>query len=335
MKALVYTAPHQMTYQDYKDPTLVDGEVIIKVHAVGICGSDMHAFHGHDPRRLPGLIMGHELAGEIVESGSPLYKKGDRVTINPIITCGHCEYCLQGRDNLCSNRTMVGMQREGAYAEYMSIPAQCVIPLGDKISYRDATITEPAANAVHALGMVARALHRPIAEAKSLVVGGGAIGLLFALLMKHYGCRNITMAETNDLRRDMLSQYIDCDFVNPLKENVEENSFDFAVDAVGMAPTRNLAIASLKPGATLLHIGLQDWSSEIDMRKITLAELKVLGTYCYTHADLCATVKAIEEGAFGTLDWVQECSMAEGPKAFDDLSAGRIASPKVVLTPWS
>ena len=95
----------------------------MKIEAVGICGSDIHAYHGHDPRRKPGLVLGHEFCGTVVDSASPLYAKGTRVTGNPLITCGTCDYCVQGRNNLCEHRTMVGMTRPGAFADLMSIPA--------------------------------------------------------------------------------------------------------------------------------------------------------------------------------------------------------------------
>ncbi len=335
MKALVYTAPHEVQYLDVQDPTVKEGDVLIKIHAACICGSDMHAFHGHDPRRNPGLVLGHELSGEIVETKSSLYKVGDRVTVNPLLTCGVCRNCLQGRDNICLNRTMIGMlQTQGAYAQYISIRADRCIPLGDKISYRDASLTEPAANTIHALDLSMKVMHRPLPEMKALIIGGGAIGMLFALLMRSYGCRDITLAETNDLRRANLAKHLDCKLVNPITDTIEENAYDYAIDAVGLAATRNLAIASLGQGSVFMHLGLQDWSSEIDMRKITLSEMKVLGHYCYTHADLHATVKAIEEGVFGSLDWVSEMPMSAGPQAFNDLSDGKIASPKVVLRPW-
>ncbi|HVB47477.1 MAG TPA: alcohol dehydrogenase catalytic domain-containing protein, partial [Burkholderiales bacterium] len=118
MKALVYTGPREVVYRDEAEPALSAGEVVIRIDAAGICGSDMHAYHGHDPRRVPPLILGHELAGEIVAGPDT----GKRVTVNPLITCGRCEYCVQGRNNLCANRGMVGMSRPGAFAQYMSIP---------------------------------------------------------------------------------------------------------------------------------------------------------------------------------------------------------------------
>ena len=117
MKALVYTSPNEVTYRDEPEPAPAAGEVVLGIDAVGICGSDMHAYHGHDPRRDPPLILGHELAGD--DRRGP--GSGRRVTVNPLITCGRCEFCVQGRNNLCANRTMIGMTRPGGFAEYVTI----------------------------------------------------------------------------------------------------------------------------------------------------------------------------------------------------------------------
>jgi alcohol dehydrogenase len=171
MKALVYTNPNEMQLLERPYPTMDQDEVILKIDSVGICGSDMHAYHGHDPRRKPGLVLGHEFSGVVIESLSPNFKKGVRVTGNPLITCGVCDYCLQGRNNLCSNRTMVGMTRPGAFAEYMSIPAKTLITLPDDMSLDAAALTEPAATAVHAINLSMRALHRPIQECRVLIIG--------------------------------------------------------------------------------------------------------------------------------------------------------------------
>ena len=187
MKALVYTQPHEMQCRDYPEPTLEPGEVIIEIKASGICGSDMHAYHGHDPRRQPGLVMGHELSGEIHASASPRFKAGQKVTVDPLITCGCCSYCRTGRDNLCENRGMVGMSRPGAYAEFMSIPASSVIPIPDDMPHTMAVLTEPAATVLHALNISLPKMTRPVQECKVLVIGGGAIGLLMALLLRSRG----------------------------------------------------------------------------------------------------------------------------------------------------
>ena len=141
--------------------------MVIRVDAVGICGSDMHAFHGRDPRRNPPLILGHELAGEIVDGPG----KGSRVTVNPLITCGRCDYCLQGRNNLCANRTMIGMTRPGGFAEYVTTAAASLIELPQGMSTRAAALTEPAATALHALNLAMRAAVRPVQESDVLVIG--------------------------------------------------------------------------------------------------------------------------------------------------------------------
>ena len=335
MKALVYTQPNEMQVLDRPYPSLDLDEVVLKIESVGICGSDMHAFHGHDPRRKPGLVLGHEFAGTIAESSSPLFTQGQRVTGNPLITCGHCEYCLQGRNNLCANRTMVGMTRPGAFAEFMSIPASSLIAIPEGLSLDAAALTEPAATAVHAINLSMRALHRPIQECRVLVLGGGAIGMLSALLLKHYGVDDVLVAEVNPLRRQAIEKHAACKTINPVEEKVAENSYEFVMDCVGAVVTRNTALSAVKPGGVMMHVGLQDWASEIDMRKLTLTEITLLGTYTYSTVDLQATVNLLARNAFGDLSWVEKRSLEEGAKAFDDLHYGRTASAKVLLKPFS
>ncbi len=333
MKALVYTAPNEMMIQERPLPDLEAGEVIVRVDAAGICGSDMHAYHGHDPRRKPGLILGHELAATVTQSAADTIKVGQRVTVNPLITCGVCQYCMQGRDNLCSNRGMVGMSRAGAFAQFMSVPAKSVIPIPDDMDSVVAALTEPAATVLHALNLTMEKLHRPLPEGRVLVIGGGAIGLLTAILLRAYGCKRVELAETNALRRSSAEQHAGCITIDPLEAAPAQDSYDLVVDAVGAKPTRNTALSSVRPGGVILHIGLQDWASEIDMRKLTLAEITLLGTYTYTLADMHATVNALHNGTFGDLSWVETRSLDEGAATFAELDRGNIASGKVVLLP--
>ncbi len=333
MKALVYTQPNEVQLLDQPDPSLQAGEVILKIEAVGICGSDMHAYHGHDPRRKPGLILGHEFCGTVVESASAQYVKGTRVTGNPLITCGVCEYCVQGRNNLCSHRTMVGMTRPGAFAQYMSIPTASLIDMPQDMPSTHAAVTEPAATALHAINLSMRVLVRPVQECRVLILGGGAIGMFAALLLKNYGCTDTTVAEVNPLRRQQIEQYAQVKTYNPKDSSPAENAYDYVIDAVGSKITRTTAFASVKAGGVIMHIGLQDWASEIDMRRLTLAEITLLGTYTYTTADLRATVQAIDRGAFGGLEWLDVRPMTEGAQAFDDLDKGKVASAKLILQP--
>jgi len=333
MKALVYTAPCETQLLELPRPSPTEGEVVLRIEAVGICGSDMHAWHGHDPRRKPGLVLGHEFVGTIEQSSAPGFEPGVRYTGNPLITCGKCDYCIQGRNNLCSDRTMVGMTRAGAFAEYMSIPAASLISMPQDMPARAAALTEPAATTWHAVNAILRVVPRPIHEAAVLVIGGGAIGMLTALLLRHMGARSVTVAELNSLRRAAVGEAARCHVIDPRATPPAESCYDIVVDAVGAKATRNQAIAAVRPGGVVMHVGLQDWSSEIDMRKLTLAEITLLGTYTYTTADMRATVEALSRGVFGDLAWVEERRLADGAEAFVDLDQGRCAAAKVVLVP--
>jgi threonine dehydrogenase-like Zn-dependent dehydrogenase len=331
MQALVNTAAFEMTYREEPMATmLADDEVRLRIDAVGICGSDMHAYHGHDPRRIPPIILGHEFAGTVVE-GAYL---GRRFTGNPLIACGVCDYCVQGRSNLCSNRSMVGMTRPGAYAEFMTIPSKCLVEIPPDMSAARAALTEPAATALHALHMAQRASVRPIQECRVLVIGGGAIGMFMALLLGNYGVRGVQVAETNALRRASIARHADARAYDPITATgAAESSCDLVFDCVGSKHTRSAALKAIAHGGVMVHVGLQDWASEIDMRKITLAEITLIGTYTYTMADLRATVAALHASAFGDCGWVEERALADGARAFADLHQGKSASAKIVLRP--
>ena len=333
MKALVYTQPNEMQLLERPMPELASGEVVLKIEAVGICGSDLHAWHGHDPRRKPGLVLGHEFVGSVVQSAARGFDTGTRWTGNPLIVCGQCEYCMQGRNNLCANRTMVGMTRPGAYAEYMSIPAASLVAMPQDMPAVTAALTEPAATAWHAINLSMRVLARPLHECRVLVIGGGAIGMLAGLLLKRLGVDRLTVTELNPLRRQALTSAIGCEAIDPREQPLVAGHYDYVMDAVGSKITRTQAFEAIKPGGVIMHVGLQDWSSEIDMRKLTLAEITLLGTYTYTTADLRATVDALHRGAFGDLSWVEERRLDEGPQAFVDLDRGHSAAAKIVLRP--
>jgi alcohol dehydrogenase len=327
VKALVYTAPNEVTYRDEPPPSRGADEVLLQIDAAGICGSDMHAYHGHDPRRVPPLILGHELSARVVEGPG----EGRRVTVNPLITCGRCEYCAQGRDNLCAHRTMIGMTRAGGFAELMTTAASSVIDVPQDISVRAAALTEPAATALHAVAIATRALARPLPECSVLVLGGGAIGMLATLLLRSYGVRRVSVGEINALRRTSLAKATNAHVYDPARE--QPSGADLVLDAVGAKATRNAALSAVKPGGVVMHVGLLDWASEIDMRKLTLAEITLIGTYTYTTADLRAAVAALAAGAFGDLAWVEERPLAEGAAAFRDLHEGRSAAAKIILRP--
>ena len=178
MKALVYDAVEKLTYRDMPDPFAGAGQSLIRVEASGICGSDMHAFLGHDERRPSPLILGHEAAGTIV--GGP--RDGTRVTINPLVTCGKCRACKAGRDNLCPERMIISMPpREGAFAEMVVMRDENLVTVPDDVPLRKAALAEPLACGWHAVRLGAAALSLHLKDAACHVIGGGAIGVVWSL----------------------------------------------------------------------------------------------------------------------------------------------------------
>lgn len=329
MKALVYTQPHELTYREEPDAVAGNGEAVVAVDAVGICGSDMHGYHGRDPRRVPPLILGHEASGRIIQGPGA----GGRVVLNPLITCGRCDHCQGGRANLCADRRLIGMNRPGAFAEQISMPPQNLIPIPDGMDSVHAALTEPAATALHALALAARAGHRPLAEGRALVLGGGSVGLLAALLLRREGVRSILLGDTNPLRRRTAEAAGAAETFDPARSRPDAEAFDLVVDAVGGAETRRVALEAVRAGGVVMHIGLMDSVGEADFRRLTLAEITFIGTYTYTPVDLRAALAALHSGALGTLAWAEVRPLSDGARAFDDLDKGRTAAAKVVLVP--
>ena len=255
MKALVYTGTQELVYRDEPNPIEVSGESILKIHASGICGSDMHAYHGHDERRVPPLILGHEVSGE-VQNGK---FKGKDVVLNPLITCGKCEYCTSGREHLCPNRIILGMnkpiERQGVFAEFVSTPDQNIYEIPDGLDKNEAPVAEPTAVSLHAVLMGEQALSKPLSECKTLIQGGGAIGLLCGLILsKIKGNKDIILSDPNKLRLKECSKYLEAKYVAPNDKEIASNNFDIVFDTVGLEISRQQAIEVVKPGGTIIHI---------------------------------------------------------------------------------
>ncbi len=328
MKALFYTNPNEMAYRAAPDPTVTDGELLVQITAAGICGSDMHAFHGHDARRVPPMVLGHEAAGVILNGE----QAGQPVALNPLITCGTCFYCKLDRSNLCSNRTMLGMSRQGAMAEQVTIPAAFALPMAAEMNPVHASLMEPTACAWHAIDLVERVVFHPLAESKVLVIGAGAIGMLTALLLHHRGCRDIHLSDTNPLRLQS-AEDINIAHVHDARKMTVTAEYDVVFDAVGSTITRQVAVDGVRTGGVVMHIGLQNGDGDFNARKITLDEIAFLGTYTYTPLNLQQSLDALNAGSLGDLAWVEQRPLADGAQAFTDLDNGNTAAAKIVLIP--
>jgi L-iditol 2-dehydrogenase len=329
MKALIYTGPEAMRYGDAPDPVPADGEALIEVQSVGICGSDMHAYLGHDERRPAPLILGHEAAG-VIRTGP---RAGTRVTVNPLVTCGTCPACLAGRDNLCPSRQIISMPpREGAFAQHLTMPEGNLVVLPDHVTTDQAALAEPIACGWHAVRLGLASLntgHSP----RALVFGGGAIGLGAALSLVAQGIADVTVVEPNVVRRRYLSLHCGQTAIDPA--SLDGQLFDIVIDGVGYEATRAQASASARPGGIIMHIGLGQATGGLDIRRMTLQEITFIGTYTYTAEDFRQTAQAMFDGRLGALDWVETRGLSEGQGAFADIRKGVIDAPKIILRPDS
>jgi threonine dehydrogenase-like Zn-dependent dehydrogenase len=329
MKALVYTGPNSLAYRDEPYPVAEPGEVIVKVEAVGICGSDMHAYHGYDSRRPAPLILGHEAAGRIV-GGS---RDGERVTINPLVVDPACPYAIEGRWHLSPTRQILSMPpRPGAFAEYVRVPERNVVPIPDSMPIAHAALAEPVAVAWHAVRLGVERLHQPLAACRVAVLGGGAIGLASAIIARHFGAKGVRIGEPNALRQRTITQQEAFDVYTPGGDaDPARDSVDLVIDAVGAAVTRAAACAMVRPGGVIVHAGLLPGQDGLDIRKITLQEIMLTGTYCYTPHDFRQTVDALAQGLLGSLRWFDERPLAEGAMAFRDIDQGATPAAKIIL----
>lgn len=330
MKALVYTGTQEVQYKEQPAPASPkNGEVLINVDACGLCGSDMHAYHGLDARRVPPLILGHEATG-VIQNGD---RSGERVIVNPLISCGQCIDCLSGRTNLCVERELIGMRLAGAFAEQLVIPETNLLTMPADMDIAQASLTEPTAVSLHCVTMAERVLNRPISEARAVVIGAGAIGVLAALVLKSKGCANVYLGDTNALRRETAARYDFGHVYDPLSAEPEHGSFDLVIDAVGSGKTRQSSSRLARAGGVICHAGLQDEEAGLDTRRLTLQEITFIGNYTYTVPDLVASVNAIYTGKLGKLEWLEKRPLSDGASAFADVHNGASASPKIVLIP--
>ena len=334
MQALVYTGTNKIDFREEKDPIAKPGETLVKVKASGICGSDMHAFHGNDERRIPPLILGHEVSGTSLDGK---FKNKD-VVINPLISCEKCDYCKNEREHLCPKRTMIGMstpvKREGGLAELVSVPEKNIFEVPKKLSIKEAALAEPAAVALHAVLLAEQNLKKPMSECKILIQGAGAIGLLCGLVLnKEKKSTNIIMSDPNKKRLDECAKYLKANFVSPNDKSIKENNFDLILESVGLEVTRHQAIKSIAPGGTILHIGLTQPSGTFDFKKLTIQEITLVGTYCYTNKDFQKTLEILTEKKLGDLGWIEYRDLKKGSEAFNEIHNGTCVAPKIILIP--
>jgi len=247
------------------------------------------------------------------------------------MTCGQCEACTSGAEHLCPYRELIGMRVPGAFAEKVAIRERNLTPLPDHLSFADAALAEPLACAVHTVRLGLEHGHTDACSLRAVVLGGGAIGLLSALVLQHQGVRDLWVAETNAHRHPMLKAVVDGEIYNPIDgSSPRPENPDLIIDAVGSGATRKAASALAKPGGVIAHIGLQDNLDGLDTRRLTLQEITFVGTYCYTPDDFQAALDLLADGKISAKGWSEIRPLEDGAVSFEDIHNG-LAPPKIIL----
>ena len=311
MKALVFTGPGALEMHDVPEPELADGDVLVHVRAVGICGSELHGAR-HPGFRKPPLIMGHEFAGT--------NDNGDRVVINPMLSCGHCELCLGGLRQVCRERQIIGVHRAGGFAERVAVPGATLRPVPDWLSWDAAAMVEPAANAVHAWNIA-----RAGAGARTAVLGCGAIGLLCLLTALAGGAGRV---DVTDLDPGRLAQ---AGRLGAAAAGPElDGEYDVIFDAVGSPVTRAISVRHLRPGGTAVWLGLADETAGFDANVLIRAEKRVQGSFAYSDEEFARAAELLRDW---DLSWTSQYPLTEGAEIFTGLMNGGLQPVKALLVP--
>ncbi len=343
MQALVLTEYGHLEMMYRPAPNPANDEVLIRVAACGICGSDVHGYDGSSGRRIPPLIMGHEAAGTVVSAGTDVsrFSPGDRVTFDSTICCGSCPYCLRGEINLCDRREVVGVscgefRRDGAFAEYIVVPERIVYPIPAALSFAEAAMLEPVSVALHAV-----AVSKLRGGETALVLGAGMIGLLTMQAALAAGCSRVFIADIDPTRLSLArsmgaTEVIPLSGAALLKECLELTNgigVDIAFEAVGRDETVNTAIDVTRKGGAVTLIGNVTPEVKLPLQKVVSRELRLQGTAA-SAGEYPLAIEYISTGRIQVRQLITAVAgLEEGPRWFERLHSREPNLMKIVLTP--
>jgi (R,R)-butanediol dehydrogenase / meso-butanediol dehydrogenase / diacetyl reductase len=326
MKALVWQAPRKMTIERVPEPRAEPGAVIVRSEAAGICGSEVEGYLGMMPNRVPPLIMGHEFAGTVQAIGDGIDQKwlGKSVAINPIVGCGHCEYCISGRRNLCPDRKLVGVAMPGGFAEYVAVPERCLFEMPPTMDARLGALVEPLANGIHAI-------RKAWSDDAStlIIIGAGTIGLACMQAALLRDPVKVTVIELHPKRREHALRLGAHDAVE--ESSALHSRADVVIDAAGTQQTRALTIDLLTPGGTAIFIGMHTDESAMPWRQVIRGNHAIRGVFAYEDTDFQHALDLLAAGRAGIGELKQLLPLDSGPAYFAELAAGPTADIKVFL----
>jgi len=321
MNAVMWTGPERMEWVEMPVPEVGPDELLIQVKTVGICGSDLEGYLGHNSLRKPPLLMGHEFSGIVMQKGDAVtsFSIDDRVVINPLTSCGTCEQCLRGTPQLCAQRQIIGIHHPGGYAEYVVVKQGNAYRIPEHLSFERASLTEPLACALRA---VKRAFE-PHTIPHVTVIGAGGIGLLCAFVANILGASKVSILDKNP-ERLQIAQSVGIDAYR-------EGKVDVVIDAAGFQPTRTAGFEMLNPGGVLMNIGLGIDDTLLPINQSIRSEIDIRGSFCYSPLDFTQALSLLSEGRITEDVWTLHRPLSEGARSFKQLTAGEIAHGKILL----
>lgn len=343
MKALLLTAYKQLEITEMPTPALGPDELLIRVKACGICGSDIHGYDGSSGRRIPPLVMGHEAAGVVEAVGGAVtqFQMGDRVTFDSTVYCGRCAYCRAGQVNLCDHRRVLGVscgdyRQHGAFAEYVVVPERTTVKLPEGLPFAHAAMIEPISIAVHAVNRT------PIKLGDTaVVVGAGMIGLLVVQALRLAGCGKIIAVDVEDAKLTLAAKLGADVGINPKQTDAAKTvseitggrGADMAIEAVGATAPVQTAIACLRKGGALTLVGNITPKIELPLQAVVTRELTLLGS-CASQGEYPACLELLARGAIQVEPLISaRIPLAEAPLWFDRLYAREPGLLKVLVEP--
>ena len=342
MKALLLSRYKHLEIVDLPEPVPGPGEVLVRVAACGICGSDIHGYDGSTGRRIPPIVMGHEAAGTICAWGKGVtgFANDDRVTFDSTVYCGSCTPCLRGEVNLCEHRQVLGVSctdyhRPGAFAEYVAVPSHAVHRLPDNLSFEEAAMLEPLSVALHAVSLA------PVrAGDTALVVGAGMIGLLLVEVLSTAGCSRIFVADLDQSRLDLARTVGATDVIaagrdpaEAVLEHTGGTGVDVAMEAVGRTETVQASIDSVRKGGTVVLVGNVAPEVALPLQKVVTRQIRLQGS-CASAGEYPRAIELLASGALQVRSLITAVApLDEGPRWFARLYAREPHLMKVILMP--
>lgn len=339
MKALVWEGPEQMRVEEVPQPVPEPGTAVVRTAAAGICGSEIEGYLGRMGNRTPPLVMGHEFAGQVESVGEGVDPSwiGQEVAVNPLLPDRVCPLCRAGLTNVCPNRTVIGIQHPGGFAEYVRVPVDNMVPLPADASGTLGALAEPFANGVHAVRQ-GRRLVGGDGLRSAVVIGAGTIGLMTMEAAVLGGIPFVAVIEIHQARREharRLGAHAVFSSGDEARDQILDRSdglgADFVFDAVGAQATREAAVRLLRPAGCAVMLGLHDDVTSLPFHHIVRNGLTVCGSYAYTADDYRQALDWLVTGQAGIGELPEVLPLDRGPEVFAELSRGPSDQIKVFL----